>query len=132
MIDPICGMEVDPSNAAESYTYNGQTYHFCSHRCLTKFKEDPEKSLKGRANEHAAPAHEHAHVVHRLPKIRPSTGFFVCPMDPEVRSVQPGLCPKCGMALEPAAPATPSVKTEYVCPMHPRSCARSPAPARFA
>ena len=76
MIDPICGMEVDPSNAAESYTYNGQTYHFCSHRCLTKFKEDPEKSLKGRANEHAAPAHEHAHVVHRLPKIRPSTGFL--------------------------------------------------------
>ena len=69
-------MEVDPSNAAESYTYNGQTYHFCSHRCLTKFKEDPEKFLKGRANEHAAPAHEHAHVVHRLPKIRPSTGFL--------------------------------------------------------
>ena len=40
-------------------------------------------------------------------------------MDPEVRSVQPGPCPKCGMALEPAAPAAPSVKTEYVCPMHP-------------
>ncbi len=40
-------------------------------------------------------------------------------MDPEVRSVQPGPCPKCGMALDLAAPATPSVKTEYVCPMHP-------------
>jgi len=40
-------------------------------------------------------------------------------MDPEVRESKPGACPKCGMALEPAAPAAPEVKTEYVCPMHP-------------
>ena len=26
---------------------------------------------------------------------------FVCPMDPEVRSAQPGKCPKCGMKLKP-------------------------------
>ena len=46
-------------------------------------------------------------------------GTYVCPMDPEVRESKPGPCPKCGMALEPAAPSAPSVKTEYVCPMHP-------------
>ena len=40
-------------------------------------------------------------------------------MDPEVRESKPGACPKCGMALEPAAPSAPAVKTEYVCPMHP-------------
>jgi Cu+-exporting ATPase len=40
-------------------------------------------------------------------------------MDPEVRELKPGACPKCGMALEPAAPSISSVKTEYVCPMHP-------------
>jgi len=44
---------------------------------------------------------------------------YVCPMDPEVREDKPGPCPKCGMALEPEAPAAPLVKTEYVCPMHP-------------
>ena len=44
---------------------------------------------------------------------------YVCPMDPEVRESKPGACPKCGMALERAAPAAPLVKTEYVCPMHP-------------
>ena len=44
---------------------------------------------------------------------------YVCPMDPEVRESKPGACPKCGMALEPASPAAPLVKTEYVCPMHP-------------
>jgi P-type Cu+ transporter len=41
-------------------------------------------------------------------------------MDPEVRQLGPGSCPKCGMTLEPVsvAPMLPS-KTEYVCPMHP-------------
>jgi Cu+-exporting ATPase len=41
-------------------------------------------------------------------------------MDPEVRQDHPGACPKCGMALEPEAPAAPATKTEYVCPMHPQ------------
>ena len=29
---------------------------------------------------------------------------FVCPMDPDVRSLQPGRCPRCGMALAPGIP----------------------------
>jgi Cu+-exporting ATPase len=40
-------------------------------------------------------------------------------MDPEVRQVGGGACPKCGMALEPLEVAAPATKTEYVCPMHP-------------
>ena len=31
-------------------------------------------------------------------------GPYTCPMHPEVRSDQPGRCPKCGMALVPAPP----------------------------
>ena len=50
MIDPICGMEVEPSNAAGKHVYNGQTYYFCSHHCVAKFKEDPEKFLKSLAS----------------------------------------------------------------------------------
>jgi Cu+-exporting ATPase len=115
MIDPICGMEVEPGNAAGKHVRNGQTYYFCSHHCLAKFKEDPEKFLKSPASGHA---HEHAAAhSHRLDKTE--QGTYVCPMDPEVRESKPGACPKCGMALEPAAPSAPIVKTEYVCPMHP-------------
>jgi Cu+-exporting ATPase len=44
---------------------------------------------------------------------------YACPMDPEVRQMGPGVCPKCGMALEPATYAPPQTKTEYTCPMHP-------------
>src|SRR5262245_40767005 len=58
MIDPICGMEVEPSKAAGNQVYDGQTYFFCSHHCLAKFKEDPEKFLKSCTDEqHHARVH---------------------------------------------------------------------------
>jgi Cu+-exporting ATPase len=41
-------------------------------------------------------------------------------MHPEVRQPDPGNCPKCGMALEPAGIPTPTTKTEWTCPMHPQ------------
>ena len=122
MTDPICGMYVEPERAAGSGVYSGETYYFCSRRCLAKFKEDPEKFMKSPAAVHAAHSHGHAHE-HAAPSeakfSEVAHSVYVCPMDPEVRESKPGPCPKCGMALEPAAPAAPSVKTEYVCPMHP-------------
>jgi P-type Cu+ transporter len=122
MIDPICGMEVEPSTAAASHVHNGQTYFFCSHHCLAKFKQDPEKFLKSTGAGHAAHGQEHAHA-HAAPQIpkadKANDGTYICPMDSDVRESKPGACPKCGMALEPAAPSAPSLKTEYVCPMHP-------------
>jgi Cu+-exporting ATPase len=39
-------------------------------------------------------------------------------MHPEVRNDGSGACPKCGMALEPLAPAS-ATRTVYTCPMHP-------------
>ena len=131
MTDPICGMNVEPERAAGSHVYNRQTYYFCSQHCLAKFKEDPGKFLQSPATGHAAHAHGHEHSVHGHDYSHmhgPSQAAqmemhervaYVCPMDPEVRESKPGACPKCGMALEPAAPAPPLVKTEYVCPMHP-------------
>jgi P-type Cu+ transporter len=121
MIDPICGMNVEPSSAAGSHVHSGQTYYFCSRHCLAKFKEDPEKFLKSAATGHAAQSHgpSHADTARAPMKDSAEPGTYVCPMDPDVRESKPGACPKCGMALEPAAPAAPAVKTEYVCPMHP-------------
>ena len=120
MIDPVCGMEVEPTNAAGSHVYNGQTYLFCSQNCLAKFKQDPESFLKPQAHGHPGQVHGHGHA-HATPgeTDRVDHGTYVCPMDPEVRESRPGACPECGMALEPAIPSAPSVKTEYVCPMHP-------------
>ena len=45
VVDPVCGMRVDPANSAGSFGYKGTTYHFCSIRCLEKFKSDPDSFL---------------------------------------------------------------------------------------
>ena len=38
------------------------------------------------------------------PAAKPAPPMFVCPMDPEVRSPQPGKCPRCGMTLVAGIP----------------------------
>ncbi|MDZ4820275.1 MAG: YHS domain-containing protein [Planctomycetota bacterium] len=45
VIDPVCGMTVDPSKAAGSHVHQGHTYHFCSTHCLSKFKADPDRFI---------------------------------------------------------------------------------------
>lgn len=46
MKDPVCGMEIDPANAAATEKYQEKTYHFCSAACHGKFKVEPEKYMK--------------------------------------------------------------------------------------
>jgi len=87
--------------------------------------------------------HQHCHEGKHIPSLQ-----YVCPMHPEVRSDQPGDCPKCGMHLVPESEvvaqgdhshhahghAGNDVKNEsqydivpsgysgvvYTCPMHPK------------
>ena len=44
--DPVCGMQVDPKQAAGSSEYNGKTYYFCGTGCKRKFDEKPEQYVK--------------------------------------------------------------------------------------
>ena len=115
-IDPVCGMTVDPKIRCGQHEHKGQTYYFCSQDCLAKFKQDPEKWLSAQHGGHAV----HMQAAPQTSTTnKPEDAVYVCPMHPEVRQTGPGACPKCGMALEPAAPSVPLTKTEYVCPMHP-------------
>jgi Cu+-exporting ATPase len=116
-VDPVCGMTVDPSEAAGSYEYSGQIYYFCSTNCLYRFQKDPERFLQKREPIVLQPV-----GIQRGPKtaITPVAETYTCPMHPEVSQDKAGSCPKCGMALEPAIVAGPSEKVEYTCPMHPQ------------
>ena len=90
MIDPVCGMTVDPASAAGSHVYAGQTYYFCAKHCLDRFAADPARFVTSQqgAKPPAAPS--------------PSPGGqWTCPMHPEIVRDAPGSCPICGMALEP-------------------------------
>jgi Cu+-exporting ATPase len=108
-IDPVCGMQVDPLTAAARVEHQGTTFYFCSEGCAAKFRADPEKYLPRKPSPTAAP-----------PSKTEQQTEYVCPMHPEIRQMEPGSCPKCGMALEPAAATVPAMRTEYTCPMHPK------------
>lgn len=41
--DPVCGMDINPNNAAATEEYQGKTYHFYSAACHDKFKAEPDK-----------------------------------------------------------------------------------------
>ena len=87
MQDPVCGMTVEPHQAAGTEVYNGVTYAFCSPHCLEKFRADPAQYVASAHHTHKG-AHEAGTV-------------YTCPMHPEIVRDQPGSCPICGMALEP-------------------------------
>jgi Cu+-exporting ATPase len=40
-IDPVCGMEVDPQDAAATSQVGGKTYYFCAKSCKARFDADP-------------------------------------------------------------------------------------------
>ena len=94
VIDPVCGMTVDPHTTPHRHIHQGRTYYFCSAGCRAKFATAPAKYLTPAADVSV-----------------PADTIYTCPMHPEVRQVGPGACPICGMALEPeiaAAAAGPN------------------------
>ena len=88
--DPVCGMKVGADPARE-IRHEGQTYHFCSARCMDKFRVSPQQYIGLAANEPAPAA--------------PEGTIYTCPMHPEIQQPQPGNCPICGMTLEPMLPS---------------------------
>jgi P-type Cu+ transporter len=101
--DPICGMSVDPQNAAATIEYGHKKYYFCSTGCAARFHKEPAKFLAApRATETAPEPHA---PEHRKPPLSsaaaPKDVRYTCPMHPQIVQLGPGSCPICGMALEP-------------------------------
>jgi len=120
VLDPVCGMMVDPDRAAGHVDHQGKTYYFCSKGCVAKFSANPEKYLSGQrepmhngplmqlgglkrpiVGSHQSPLTSQPSAESRVPSPEPRASRWTCPMDPEVVSDRSGSCPKCGMALEP-------------------------------
>ena len=87
--DPVCGMDVALGAGKPNTEHAGSVYHFCSVKCRDKFIADPQRYL-------APPS--------TAPEVVVAGTEYTCPMHPEVRQIGPGICPKCGMALEPVLP----------------------------
>src|SRR5690554_3594488 len=89
LTDPVCGMRVT-ADSTHHVEHAVQTHYFCSTKCMDRFEHDPEKFL--------SPASEPP------PEAAKGT-IYTCPMHPEIRQDHAGICPKCGMALEPLMPS---------------------------
>ena len=106
-IDPICGMTIEPATAAGHFDYEGATYHFCSVRCLERFRAAPDQYVK-KASVAAAGM--------------PGAGRRSLPMM-QTMSDQPMVAggerdPVCGMRVQPATAAGSHLyggKTYYFC-----------------
>lgn len=93
-VDPVCGMSVEVTQDTLSKDQEGETYYFCSDRCLTQFKTDPWLyAFSGGAD---GRMHEGAPGASTTP-VAPGTKW-TCPMHPEIIRDEPGSCPICGMA----------------------------------
>ncbi len=84
--DPVCGMSVNEHSQHQT-THNGTRYYFCCASCLNKFESHPGSWLDP--------------TQRPVSKAVANDAIFMCPMDPEIEQVGPGICPICGMALEP-------------------------------
>lgn len=42
-VDPVCGMEVEPSSTTYKETYQEKTYYFCNQSCHMHFQASPEQ-----------------------------------------------------------------------------------------
>jgi P-type Cu+ transporter len=88
--DPVCGMTVT-EQSLHLHAHGGKKFYFCGAKCKTKFAANPAQYLSPLAMiEGVASA--------------PVGAMYTCPMHPEIRQDHPGICPKCGMALEAEMP----------------------------
>ena len=89
--DPVCGMPVT-TQSKHYYQHQGRPYYFCSSHCKIKFSTHPSQFLQSER-----PLGQNATLTAGTP--------YLCPMHPEVRQELPGVCPYCGMTLEPELPS---------------------------
>jgi Cu+-exporting ATPase len=130
VIDPVCGMTVDPNAGKPHAEYQGQTYHFCCNGCRTKFLADPQKYLAPRAPEPKAAG-----------EIDPVCGMTVDPQTAKHRADYHGttyyFCAASCRTKFVADPQKYLGKREpepvvegatYTCPMHPEIRQIGPGP----
>lgn len=91
-IDLVCGMAVIKDEAKAQVKHDGKHYYFCSDHCSDKFQTNPEHYLSiGQKQDQS----------NDLIEATEQNTQYTCPMHPEIVQDTPGICPICGMALEP-------------------------------
>ena len=103
--DPVCGMTVT-EQSSHVLQHAGKPVYFCSAGCKAKFSANPASYLGAAESKLQEPKAPDLQAPISTPiESNAQTGtIYTCPMHPEVRQASPGVCPKCGMTLEPELP----------------------------
>src|SRR6267154_896160 len=96
--DPVCGMTVEPPNAAAHVEHEGGTYYFCNEGCARKFLASPEQYV--RASEGSAGP---AWMVSPRSSSSTPTGMPITASTAGVKD------PVCGMSVDPTNAAATRV-----------------------
>lgn len=131
VIDPVCGMTVDPATSKHQSMHDGQTFHFCCGGCKAKFEAEPARYLaQPAAQRHDHAAHGDANGAHLVKD--PVCGMSVDPHTAKHRADPDGhpyhFCsarcrekfvadPAAYLGERKPAPAVPA-GVIYTCPMH--------------
>jgi Cu+-exporting ATPase len=127
MIDPVCGMTVEPATAAAKIDHAGKAYYFCSKHCAHAFQQDPARYL-GAAHKPAMPQ-----AAVSILRKDPVCGMRVDPAKAAGKHDHKGktyyFCSKGCLEKFKAqpdnylgakpAPAPAKAGAQYTCPMHP-------------
>lgn len=88
VVDPVCGIPLDPATAAFHVKFGKQDFHFCSVHCQQEFLADQAGFLKAAPRAANAPC---AAIEGR---------YYICSLNPRFVCNAPGTYPHCGMVLE--------------------------------
>jgi Cu+-exporting ATPase len=122
VLDPVCGMTISLHEAVGHFEYDGQTYYFCSERCLDRFAANPGAFVA--TPSHASPSP--AEVVDPVCAMSISPDDAVGHVEHQGKTYyfcsqscldQFGANPEAFLGQRPAAPA--DMEREYTCPMDP-------------
>jgi YHS domain-containing protein len=95
VVDPVCGMTVNPATASDSVGHDGENYYFCCRQCAEKFKAAPAQCLNKAA--------------------KPMSGLVTLGMpSPAVPSAVNLKDPVYGMDVAPPRPSTNSMRRTVI------------------
>jgi Cu(I)/Ag(I) efflux system membrane fusion protein len=97
VIDPVCGMGVDPKRSQLKSVHGGQTYYFCNPDCKAKFDAGPEKYLGKNSDARSQKSEEN---------MRKGEGKVTGQTEEKTAKD-----PVCGMDVDTSAPG--AIKAEY-------------------
>ncbi|OGU77477.1 MAG: hypothetical protein A2V93_00270 [Ignavibacteria bacterium RBG_16_34_14] len=55
--DPVCGMWIEPKDAADETLYKDKIFYFCAPGCKKEFQKNPEQYFSNKLNEETDNGH---------------------------------------------------------------------------